>query len=338
MSNTPNALTNLDTSFKFEKTWFFSEKKQLISLYTKIIGNQFIPLLFKLDLNTLEYVQIFPLYEEDSTAFVDVFKNLSFSALGKANITYNSLLKKYLLTYSGFDKNITSPQPFVVNFKITDWDLPKLESVDIYKDLTSFASSNTPPLVLDVNNKLVFTRVPSNTDVNVQLPILNSPTSCKIIYNNTGGSATITNDGYMTVNIPTAGTHHINFSASNAVGTTYYDATFVVINTNGLRLSTPAPSTPAPSTSLDAIVNNNIFRLGTTSMLNHILYYWDYDAGGSISEFYTIEKFTPDGNWEYWYHYRGDGNDDVLLETSTTTGAYPWLAVWPTLQVSNVQT
>jgi len=229
MSNTSNinSTTQLDNSFRFEQTWFFPQKKQLVSLFTRIVGFQILPILFNLDLTTLDYTQTFPLSEEDNNSLTEAFSNIKISSIKKAAITYNTVLKKYLITYIGLDGNTSNPQPFVINLKVTDWDLPKLESVDIYKDTTSFQSLNTPPVVLDVNNSLVFPNTPINTTVGpTYLPIFGYPTSCNIVSKPQGTTASITNDGFITVTIPSAGIYHFNFSATNNVGTTYYTATF----------------------------------------------------------------------------------------------------------------
>ena len=223
-----NVSTQLDSSFRFEQTWFFPQKKQLVSLFTRVVGFQILPILFNLNLNTLDYTQIFPLSQEDIAALGESFGNINISAVKKASITYNSTLKKYLITYVGLDGNPSNPQPFVINLKVTDWDLPRLESVDIYKDTTSFQTTNTPPLVLDVNANLVYTNIPINTVVGpIYLPILNNPTSCNMVSIPDGATASITNDGFMTVSVPSNGIYHFNFSATNIVGTTYYTATFV---------------------------------------------------------------------------------------------------------------
>jgi len=225
---TKKIVNTLNSLFRFEQNWFFPQTKEVVFLFTQIVGFQFIPNLFKLNLNTLEYTQIFPLSQEDINNVGIALNNIRVASITRGTITYNSTIKKYLLTYTGLDNNPGGHQPFIINFKLTDWDLPRLESIDIYKDTVSYRNTKIPPLVLDVNNNLVFTNVPSNTNVTVYIPILNNPTSCQIVSDPTG-NATITNDGYMTVNITTgSGIYHVNFSATNNFGTSYYDATFIV--------------------------------------------------------------------------------------------------------------
>ena len=235
MSNTlitPTINTTLDESFRFEQSWFFPQLKQTVFLFTQFVGFQIIPILFKLDIKTLEYTQLFPLLQEDYDSLLNVLNNVSVKTITKANITFNSVLNKFLITYSGLDRNPNVSQPFVVNIKIVNQNIPKLESVDIYKD---GIVSALPPLILDVHNSLVFTNdslnnpILTNSNFSTVLPILNDPTTCKIINNPTGGTVDVTNDGIFTANdIPNPGTYQINFSASNVAGTTYYSVTLVV--------------------------------------------------------------------------------------------------------------
>lgn len=87
------------------------------------------------------------------------------------------------------------------------------------------------------------------------------------------------------------------------------------------------------------IVNNNIYELVTNDpipsyLYGRIIYQW-VEFSYSTTESYTIQN-TTDGYWQHWYIYRGDGDSDTLLETSTTAGASPWLVNWPSLQVSQV--
>jgi hypothetical protein len=224
--------TTLDESFRFEQSWFFPQLKQTVFLFTQFVGSQIIPILFKLDIKTLEYTQLFPLLQEDYDSLLNVLSNVSVKKITKANITFNSVLNKFLITYSGLDRNPNGSQPFVINIKIVNQNIPKLESVDLYKDGTVPA---LPPLILNVHNSLVFTKdslnnpILTNSNFSTPLPILNGTTSCAIINNPTGGTVGITNLGFFTANnIPKPGTYQINFSASNAAGTTYYSVTLVV--------------------------------------------------------------------------------------------------------------
>jgi hypothetical protein len=243
MSNTlisPTTNTTLDESFRFEQSWFFPQLKQTIFLFTQFSGFQIIPILFKLDIKTLEYTQLFPVLQEDYNSLLNALSNISVEKITKANITFNSVLNKYLITYSGMDKNPNGSQPFVVNIKIINQNIPRLESVDIYKDGTI---PTLPPLILNVHNSLVFTKdslnnpILTNTSFSTVLPILNGTTSCEIIEKPTNGIVNtkefvnITNNGFFTrtaTPLPKPGTYQFNFSASNSAGTTYYCVTLVV--------------------------------------------------------------------------------------------------------------
>jgi len=162
---------HLSDKLRFEQNWFFPEKKETIFLYTTFNGDQLIPVLCKLDLNTLDYTQIFPLFQEDYTNLSQSLLNISVSEINKGVITYNTDSKKYLIVYSGLDNNPSNPQPFVLEFVLTDWDSPRLESIKIYKDTTSTQGILTPPLVLNVNANLMLTNIQRGTNFGVQLPI-----------------------------------------------------------------------------------------------------------------------------------------------------------------------
>jgi hypothetical protein len=235
MSNSliaPTTNTTLDESFRFEQSWFFPQLKQTVFLFTQFVGFQIVPILFKLDIKTLEYTQLFPLLQEDYDSLLNILSNVLVKKITKANLTFNSVLNKFLITYSGMDTNPNGSQPFVVNIKIVNQNIPNLESIDIYKDGTT---PTLPPLILDAQNSLIFTKdsldnpILTNSNFSTVLPILNGTTSCAIINNPTGGTVDITDDGIFTAdNIPNSGTYQINFSASNAAGTTYYSVTLVV--------------------------------------------------------------------------------------------------------------
>jgi hypothetical protein len=87
------------------------------------------------------------------------------------------------------------------------------------------------------------------------------------------------------------------------------------------------------------IANNNIYDLVQNEPrggypFGRVIYTWVESINGSTTSF-NIEVNTS-GYWELWYIYRGDGDLDTLLQTSTTTGAIPWLVNWPSLQVSQI--
>jgi hypothetical protein len=228
-STLPSGITELDNSFRFEQNWFFPQTKEVISLYTRFKDSQVFPIMVKLDLNSLDYTQIFPLFQDDINNIISSLSgNIDIGEVTKGAVTYNSTIKKYLITYVGVDKNTIQPQPFVVNFNVTNWDLPRLESIDIYKDTTSFKPINTPPLILDVNRSLVFQNVSTNTLFVSSVSILGNPISVGTTDNYTGGTVSVSVDGTITAMIPESGTYHVGISASNEVGTSYCAATFVV--------------------------------------------------------------------------------------------------------------
>lgn len=121
------------SGFKFEQTWFFTQTKEVISLFTEINeSGSFVPRLYNLNLTNFAYLSAFP-NNNDANLIYSSLSTLSATQIDRGIITYNSNINSYLLAYSGLDNNII-PQPFVVTFKISDWEHLTLTNIDLYKD------------------------------------------------------------------------------------------------------------------------------------------------------------------------------------------------------------
>ena len=230
--NTNSSIGYLDSNTKFEQTWFFPQQKQLIVLITELQGSSFIPRLYKLDIDTMDFSLIFPTAGEDLTNIANTLSQVSISPTQDliGALTHNNTLQKYVVTYSGMDTSVNS-QPVLINFEISNWDAPRLQSIDIYKDLTS-QRKITPPLILDVDNTLVFTnstpyRVYVGVAFSITLPVIGG-TSYAITNDPTGQVSVNPTTGVFSGTITTTGIHQINFAVSNNIGTSYYSLTLVM--------------------------------------------------------------------------------------------------------------
>ena len=221
-----NILSNTN---RFEQTWFLPQQKQLIVLMTNITDVTFNPTLFKLDLNTLEFTQIFPLLSADVANM-----NNAFAALGNnvtnGTLTYNKELKTYLATYTGI-RSFTN-EPFFVNIEITNWDLPTIQNIDVYTNTRGYNSPNSSPLIVDANDNLTI-GVSANTSFSRTVPVLYfSADSAVDLLGSNVLTAVIdqTNITFQSLGISTPGIYQIPFALTNTTGTTNYSFCVTVVS------------------------------------------------------------------------------------------------------------
>lgn len=217
----------LSDTMRFEQTWYFTQQKQVITLITRKQDQTFIPTLYSLDLNTLEFTQVFPILSAD---YVNL--NSSLGGLGNnitnGTLTYNSELKTYLVTYTGLDAIY---EPYFVNIEITNWDLPTIRSIDIYKNTSSRSELHSSPLIIDVNDTLSV-GTSANVSFNRIVPVLYFPegSTVKVLNSNNVVAVIDGTNVIFTGKFAKAGVYQVEFELTNTTGTTTYSLCVAVIS------------------------------------------------------------------------------------------------------------
>ncbi len=206
----------LNENLRFEKNWFFSSEKRVISLFTEITGNSFKPALYELDLSSIKFRKIFPTNSINVANVNAGLSSLEFKTLGRGTIHYNNSLGTYLITYTGTDLN---DKMFVSDFHIKYEDWLNITKINLYRDLFDPNTVTEPPIVLD--SYLEPITIQSGT-FTVNVSALNSPTAYSLLNYNTQVSV-VTADGFgVFTGSLSAGLHHINYVVSNSIGDSVY--------------------------------------------------------------------------------------------------------------------
>ena len=202
-------LTN--NEFRLEDTWFLPEEKKLICAFTRINEVSFFPELYTFDLNTTDFLKAFPSSNENT------FSNTlsAFSPPLKASMSYNSLHKMFVLTYTALDAD---ENPVFINFKIFGSRVYEFKELDIYKNENLNFSQSYPPLMPKEYLKVF--NIPINTFTQKTVIAQNQP---ELYYlKNQFPSVTLSPGGTFSIVLTGVGLYHINYCISNKIGTTCY--------------------------------------------------------------------------------------------------------------------
>jgi len=200
----------------FDRNWFFSTEKRIVSLYTEIDNNNFSPTLYELDLPTRKYKKVFPLDYTNTSNLTAGLSSLDFASISRGSLHYNNSLKTYLITYTGTDSN---NKMFVADFYVTKEDQLNLTKINLYRDLFDSSAINEPPIVL----------TPYLTAINIQttpftvsVSAINNPTSYTLLNYDSEVEVTLSGGYGVFTGILSAGLYHINYTVSNNIGDSTY--------------------------------------------------------------------------------------------------------------------
>lgn len=210
----------LSATPRFDQNWFLSPEKKIISLFTKISGSNFYPVLYELDISVAQFRRIFP---QDPQTTLTELSGITIKSLSRGSINYNRSSNVFLITYTGTD---LEDKMFISDFYIKYDDYPVITKVDLYRDLVDDTAINEPPEVLSPYLSAINVGL---TEFTVSVSATNSPKSYSLINYTPEISASVV-DGYgvFTGMLP-KGLHHINYTVSNNVGDSIYCLTLSAI-------------------------------------------------------------------------------------------------------------
>ena len=114
---------------KAGETWFFPQEKQLIISVCGLSAGALTPQLYRLDINTRTFSNIFPTIPSDISTISNSLTSLNLTNFDTPVLSYDSLSKQY--TMSMFCYN-NSNNKFIVELTISGTDTPALISINVY--------------------------------------------------------------------------------------------------------------------------------------------------------------------------------------------------------------
>lgn len=214
--NTQYIYTN--SNFRFEKNWFFSKEKKIVSLFTNITGTKFYPELWQFDLSQRTYNKIYPVGEVSKNELLTTLKNVNASEIKDSSLYYNKSYNQFLITYTGVDLNGSL---FMLDTTVLYQDEVLLGRANYYIDLYDNSALNEPPLV---NNTIAtqINKITPDVTFTLYLSTINYPTSCNVLNTTAVKAITATNNVVTFVGKLPIGVHHVNYALNNTVGSTTY--------------------------------------------------------------------------------------------------------------------
>lgn len=211
---------SLNESRKFERTWFLTDSKKLITLYTVVSGTGFYPELTELDLSSKLYTRKFPNNISNSYEVLSSVSDIQPQSLSRAALHFNNATQRYLITYQGVKQD---GRLFFVDYEIAQTEAMTLKTVNRYIDNISSTTILEPPVVLDQYLE------PYNASLTptIQVSATNNPTSYTITSGVSG--ITVSNSGLFSGTLASAGLYHINYNVSNEIGSNTFCLTISAI-------------------------------------------------------------------------------------------------------------
>ena len=221
-----------EPTFRFEKNWFFSDIKKIITLYTEFSGTgsplskrfsskyKYYPTLYELDLDARKTSKIYPTTITETSNLTAGITEIDTGFLKDCSIYFNKSQNQFLITYTGSD---TTNNLYVLDFTIDNVYPVSLSRLDYYTNLYDPSNMiNDPPIVLPQ----YLNTISVNADqFVVSVSALNSPVHCDLLNYNTQITA-ITADGYVVFRGQLSpGLHHVNYTLINSAGDVTYSLT-----------------------------------------------------------------------------------------------------------------
>lgn len=210
----------LNEGFRFDKNWFFTAEKKVISLFLSAVNieqtDSFWPVLWELDLPTRKHKQIFPVGSTNQSNLSAGLGALEIKSISKGSIYFNNVLDTFLITYTGTDVN---DKMFVVDFYLKYEDQLNLTNIKLYRDLFDTDAINDPPIVLPSYLSAINVGLSS---FHVQVSAINEPTSYSLLNYTTSITATLSSGYGSFTGTLSAGLYHVNYTVSNSIGESTY--------------------------------------------------------------------------------------------------------------------
>lgn len=216
-------VVEISDEYRFEKNWFLQNEKKIISLFTQVSTNSFVPELWETDLQTLERRKIYPSNEVEKAELIDALLEIDIKDLQPGCVSYNKDKNILLLTYVG---NNLNGSLVVVDFTIQRNLQSELLKIDYYTNLYFDSIAGLPPQV----QKQFLKELTVTSPFTINVETLHNPTQCAIIEPNSNITATISNPNIITFagSLP-QGIHQIVYELSNLVGSIKYPLTLNVV-------------------------------------------------------------------------------------------------------------
>lgn len=201
---------------KFGETWFFPIEKKVIISIAATYENIIFPELYEIDIQSLNFKRVFP-YNFSDIIDITSLSSLKFNQNDRPVLSYNSLLKQYLLAVAyKTDTNQTGFLQFIIDNK----DVLSLNAITIFQSLPQ--EYNLPYISQLLK---VFITFPSNLNFTA------------IVDNGTATFASVSmpswvslsSNGIFTGTPPSLGNYFAEFSVTNGFGTTFYSLNIEVI-------------------------------------------------------------------------------------------------------------
>jgi hypothetical protein len=214
---------------EFERNWFLTTEKKILSLYTLISAQgpstsqyfktkkyKFSPVVYELDLVQRKNTKIYPITLTEIHSLTSSIIELDTGIKRDCSLYYNNSQNEFLVTYTGYDSKNSI---YFLDFTIKNIYPLSLARVDYYTNLYDEVAFREPPIVLSP----YLTAINVNTNsFSVFVSAINIPASCSLLNYTTAVSAITSNEGITFEGQLTAGLHHINYVLNNSIGEVTY--------------------------------------------------------------------------------------------------------------------
>lgn len=209
------------TFAKVGDTWFMPQEKEVYISVCGLSGGMLLPGLYKLDLVTRNFINIF----SNNTNIIPIneLSGLQLQNIDSPVLTYNSLTKNFVFTILGQN---ASGKDHIIELTINNLASLTLTDVVVYKPETT-SLTELPPII---THSLTIPATAGKTRT-FQITAQNNPTLYELPAEVLvlDGSPTInyrvTNTGLFTLTPTITGLFNLQFSVSNNIGPTYYTLT-----------------------------------------------------------------------------------------------------------------
>lgn len=218
------------TFSKAGETWFLPEQKLLIQSVCGLSGNNILPELYQLDINSQILKKIFPIVNSDITN-IKSLSSLNLISIEPPTLSHNALKKEYLLTI--FGKNNINKNT-IIEMSIKDVPTKILNDITVYSSFEESTILDSPAIIHPLIVNIEITNLDFLDALIFQCTAENGP----VTFEKVSGPAWIglSPSGLFSGTPPLATTsYNTNFKVTNSVGPTYYS---LIVNVNYTQIQT----------------------------------------------------------------------------------------------------
>lgn len=209
-------LDDLSIGVKFGETWFSPIQKKVVISVAATLEDTIFPELYEIDLEDLSFIKIFPNSSEDITSITSL-SSFEFESNGRPLLSYNSLLKEYILVIPY--KTKTSLNGFL-EFTIDNKETLFLNTIKNFQSLPYEAS-------LPYISQILNTTVPLSGFLNFEILVDNGPVTFSSV--SLPSWVTMTPGGILSGFPISIGNVFAEFSITNNFGTSFYSLNIEII-------------------------------------------------------------------------------------------------------------